>query len=336
MEKHSVVSMAFTDKKIVVIGGGLGGLSFVNAALHSGLNVQAFEQASKYGEVGAGVKITQNAFNLLYRFGLEADFDAHSAVTSNIYMQYRHFRTGDVLANAEEYGELISRNIHRARLLEVLAKNIPPGVVHHSKRLKKYEARQSGGYDVFFEDGTNVYADIIVGCDGIKSLVRPSLGIPDSPVYSGQVVYRALLPPDDLPSDEAKEIFKETVNFRGPRRHVLTYPVGPPGPERRIGVIAFMSEPLEEWSQESWMATAPVESLEKHVAQWCPAVQDLILGLKRSDEIGEIMKQALYSRDPIDKWFETNGSQSGVVLMGDACHTTLPHQGIRILGLRRI
>ena len=79
---------------------------------------------------------------------------------------------------------------------------------------------------------------------------------------------------------------------------------------------------LGEWRSESWMAKAPVESLEQHVKDWNVHIQNIVAALKATAEGGQMMKQALYVRTPTEKWYE-----DGVVLLGDSVHSTLPHQG---------
>jgi hypothetical protein len=93
-----------------------------------------------------------------------------------------------------------------------------------------------------------------------------------------------------------------------------------------------MTEPLESWVSESWMAKAPVDKLAEQVEGWCPTVQEIIAGLRRSAERGGdgdlILKQAPYVRDPIPKWYEVDAKHpgSGIMLLGDSAHSTLPHQ----------
>ncbi|CAI7634864.1 unnamed protein product [Penicillium palitans] len=78
-----------------------------------------------------------------------------------------------------------------------------------------------------FEDGTTAEADIVIGCDGIKSRVRRGLGFSDSPTYSGQVVYRGFVEYQDLPENTAT-LLSNVVNFRSPKRHLLCLPIGNP------------------------------------------------------------------------------------------------------------
>ncbi|KAL1968832.1 hypothetical protein VTN77DRAFT_1193 [Rasamsonia byssochlamydoides] len=323
--------MGFDNQRIAIIGGGLGGMSFINAALHVGLtNVQLYEQASQFSEVGAGINITQNANRILDAYGLRESMLKKSSRNLPCYMEYRSYRTGEYLGHIEEFGEPKARLLHRAHLLETLKERVPDSVLNLNKRLKSIGKTADGtAYRLFFEDGTSTEADIVIGCDGIKSVVRQQLGITDSPNYSGQVVYRGFVEYEDLPPATA-QLLRKTVNFRGPKRHVLILPIGnEESHTAKAAIIGFMSEPLEAWKSESWMCRSEIDELEEHVRDWCPAVQDIISGLRKGSPDGKMMKQALYVRDPLDKWYELNDSNpaSGIILLGDSAHSTLPHQG---------
>ncbi|KIW00318.1 uncharacterized protein PV09_08205 [Verruconis gallopava] len=323
--------MALKQKKIAVIGGGLGGMAFMNSALYAGLeNIHVYEAAPEFTEVGAGVNITRNANRILDAFGLKDAMLARSSKDPPCYMEYRHYRTGENLGSIAEFGEPRSRQIHRAHLLEVLLENVPQSKISKNKRLISIKDDVStNGYTLHFQDGTSAVADIVVGCDGIKSVVRQHLGLKDVPVYSGQMVYRGYVAYDDLTLETAA-LLRKTVNFRGPKKHILTLPIGNREAKNdRIGIIGFMSEPLENWKSESWLATAPIDDLYKQVKDWTGAVQEIISGLKKGSKDGQMLKQALYVREPSKKWYQAGepGTGTGVVLLGDSVHSTLPHQG---------
>lgn len=248
-------------------------------------------------------------------------------------MEYLHYGSGEFLGHIEEFGEPKSRQIHRAHLLDVLRTKVPDSKISKGKKLVKLERDTSGDYYLLsFADGSKEAADIVVSCDGINSLVRAHLSKSDHPVYSGQMVYRGYVSYDDL-TPETAALLRKTVSFRGPRRHVLTLPIGnDESKSARVGIIGFMTEPLENWKSESWLATAPVDDLEEHVKDWCLAVQEIIQGLRKgAGEKGEILKQTLYVREPTEKWWsvESNSTESGsgIILIGDSVHSTLPHQG---------
>ncbi|CAI7645633.1 unnamed protein product [Penicillium manginii] len=325
--------MGFADKRIAIVGGGLGGTAFLNAALFSGLKkVQLYEQAPQFGEVGAGVNITSNANRVLDAFGLKESMTAKSSRKLPSYMEYHSYQTGDYLGHIAEFSQPPARLLHRAHLLDSLKERVPESSLNLGKRLSSIDRNAAGAsapYTLHFEDGSTAEADIVIGCDGIKSNVRLDMGLGDSPNYSGQVVYRGFVDYKDLPTETA-QLLRKTVNFRGPKCHVLILPIGNEETKTdRAAVIGFMSESLDAWDSESWMSRSDIDSLQEHVKDWCPQVQDIIAGLRKGSADGKMLKQALYVRDPLDKWFEMKEGQkdAGIILLGDSAHSTLPHQG---------
>lgn len=317
------------NKRIAVIGGGLGGMAFMNSAIHAQLtNIHLYEAAPQFVEVGAGVNITQNANRVIDAFGIGPEMLWKSSRNPPLYMEYHHYRSGEYLGHIDEFGEPRSRQIHRAHLLEALRKGIPDSMISLNKRLDSIKWTSSKNcYTLSFTDKTTAEADLIVGCDGIKSAVRKHLGFTDHPIYSGQMVYRGYVSYDDL-SPKAAALLKKTVNFRGPKRHILTMSIGnDESKTSRVGVVAFMTEPLENWKSESWLSTTSVDELYEHVKEWNPEVQEIIEGLRKYSTDGQILKQALYVRQPTEKWFHVDSPESGIILIGDSVHSTLPHQG---------
>lgn len=327
------LSMGFENKRVVIVGGGLGGMAFLNAALYAGLkNVKLYEQAPQFAEVGAGVNITSNANRVLDAFGLQESMTRKSSRQLPCYMEYHSYKSGDYLGHIEEFSNPPARLLHRAHLLDSLKERVPQSSLKLGKHLASIDRNTSEGsapYTLRFEDGTTAEADIVIGCDGIKSNVRRDMGLGDSPNYSGQVVYRGFVDYKDLP-EETAQLLRKTINFRGPNRHVLILPIGNKETKTdRAAIIGFMSESLDSWDSESWMSRSDIDSLQEHVRGWCPQVQDIIAGLRKSSPDQKMLKQALYVRDPINKWYEMKEGQkdAGIILLGDSAHSTLPHQG---------
>jgi salicylate hydroxylase len=92
-----------------------------------------------------------------------------------------------------------------------------------------------------------------------------------------------------------------------------------------------MTEPLGIWKSESWLAKAPVDDLYEQVKDWLPEAQEIIAGLGKGASDSMILKQTLYVREPTAKWYEGGEEtpESGIILIGDSVHSTLPHQGKR-------
>ncbi|KKY18201.1 putative mannitol 1-phosphate dehydrogenase [Phaeomoniella chlamydospora] len=312
------IEMGFENQRIAIIGGGLGGMAFANAAVHVGLNnIKLYEQAPDFTEVGAGVNITRNANRILDAYGLKDAMLWKSSRNPPCYMEYHNYRTGEYVGHIDEFGAPNSRQIHRAHLLDVLRQQIPKTALYTGKKLRLIEYKGEE-YVLTFEDGSMSTADIVVGCDGIKSVVRQHMGINDNPIYSGQMVYRGYVSYDDL-SPDAAALFRKTVNFRGKQKHILTLPIGnDESKTSRVGVIGFITEPLENWTSESWLAKTSIDSLQEHVEGWAPPVQELIEGLRKYSPDGMMLKQTLYVREPVDKWFQCQGTcmaiESGIAL----------------------
>lgn len=321
--------MGFEHQRIAIIGGGLGGMSFINAALYAGLkNVQLYEQAHQFGEVGAGINLTANANRVLDAYGLKESMMKKSSHPLPCWMEYHSYRTGEYLGHIDEFSKPPARLLHRAHLLDSLKERIPESCLNLNKHLGWID-RSGSVYILHFADGSTAEADIVIGCDGIKSAVRQDMGLTDSPIYSGQVVYRGFVEYKDLPTETA-DLLRKCVNFRGPKRHVLILPIGNQETQTdKAAIIGFMSEPIEKWDSEGWMARSDIETLQEHVKDWCPQVQHIVAGLRKSSQDGKMLKQALYSREPLDKWYEMkpNKKDSGIILLGDSAHSTLPHQG---------
>jgi salicylate hydroxylase len=226
-------------------------------------------------------------------------------------------------------GPILERphRVARSELLDILRKDLPPASLHTAKRLRSLERSSSDGtYSLRFEDGTVAHADLVVGADGIHSTCRSHLQRTlgrdlDEPIYSGQTVYRALIPRSAFLDDlEVHDILfgdgHRSINFRGPGKHFLFFAVGHGG--KHGNVVAFIPEERE--LSESWSAKGKISELQRELEGWCKPVRRVV------EEMGKIssecLKQALYYRKSLDKW--TDGT---LVLLGDAAHPILPHQG---------
>jgi salicylate hydroxylase len=95
--------------------------------------------------------------------------------------------------------------------------------------------------------------------------------VADEPTFSGQVASRGLVPMQDL-DEEAKPMARETTNYSGPKRHVLTYPIG--ANYKMLNIVAFIPE--ERHKDESWTSQGSLDDLGKEVAEWDPQIQRIL------------------------------------------------------------
>jgi len=118
--------------------------------------------------------------------------------------------------------------------------------------------------------------------------------------------------------DMTRTLARDTTNYSGPHRHVLTYPIGPN--YRTLNIVAFMPE--ERRGDESWTSQGSLDDLSKEVAEWDGQIQRIMAAWKKIQQ--STMKQALYEHKPLTHWTDPDGY---LVVLGDAAHAMLPHQG---------
>src|SRR5947208_8770256 len=180
--------------RVVVVGGGIGGLFAANALIAHGLSVSVYEQAPTLGEIGAGVFLTPNSVRHLQRLGLGPAVEKWGARVGHDSRYFRH--DGAPIAPVQvtdSSGWNATFGMHRADLVEMLAEALPAGVLHCGHRCIAFE--QDGNIaTVSFANGASAQADLIIGADGIHSELRPYVYASSEPVFSGSVAYRGLVP----------------------------------------------------------------------------------------------------------------------------------------------
>ena len=213
-----------TDRVSVgVVGGGIGGLTAALSLLHAGFDVHVYEQAAALGEVGAGIQISPNASRLLHRLGL-ADELARVGVKPLAWHQ-RRWDDGRTLLRSPLAEPLEATfgfphyQLHRADLLVALATAIPAERVDLGHRITQV-ADQGDQVEARFANGTEVAVDVLVGADGIHSVVRRRLFGDQEPRFTGCVAYRGLVPAERL-RDLELEVTAEV--WMGPDRHLVHY-----------------------------------------------------------------------------------------------------------------
>src|SRR5215207_10122757 len=180
--------------RVGIVGGGIGGLTAALSLLRAGLEVEVYEQALALTGIGAGVQISPNASRVLHGVGL-ADALAHTGVQAARWHQ-RRWDDGRTLLRTPLAEPLETRfgfphyQMHRADLLAALVAAVPAECVHLAHRLIGFEDR-GDRVDARFADGSRATVDVLVGADGIHSLVRRTPFGPEHPRFTGCIAYRA-------------------------------------------------------------------------------------------------------------------------------------------------
>ena len=299
--------------KVAVVGGGIGGLVLALALRERGIGFDLYEQADELREVGAAVALSANGTRELRRVGVGEPIEAVSVVPSALVI--RRGDTGEVIADhpigrdgayeatfgAPYYG------VHRVALLEALAEVLGSEGLHLGRRCVGVEERPSGA-ELRFADGSSATSDVVVGADGVHSVIRPHVAGPIRATFSGTVGYRGLVPVEDMPSlpDPTPLQF-----WAGAGRHLLHYSIHG---GKTVNFLAVVR--VREWTNDEWMEKCPVSDAVDAFAGWHPAVTEMV------GAPGSGARWALHDIEPLKRWHTDR-----VVLMGDAAHAMVPHQG---------
>src|SRR5258705_8058783 len=187
--------------RIAIVGGGIGGLTAALALQARGLDATVFEQAEVLREIGAGVSIHPNAARLLKRIGLDDQLRKIGSPISRITL--RTSQGGAITTPVGPATPAVSPdcgqgyNVHRADFLNLLFAALPKGTValgHRCIQLKEDGNR----IHVSFANGASADADVVIGADGIRSVVQREIGLQSRPTSEGIMAYRGLIPAERL------------------------------------------------------------------------------------------------------------------------------------------
>jgi salicylate hydroxylase len=291
--------------RAAVVGGGLGGMAAAVGLARAGIDVQVYEQAQRLTEVGAGVSMAPNGLRMAERLGIGEGVErlgARYATAQLLLSDGRPVR--------HEPGEFVQPGrtvgIHRADLLALLAGQLGPGTVRTGHQCTAF-SQDDGSATVGFADGTTATADVVIGADGIHSVLQGFVGTPAEPVFSGVVAYRGLVPRPDAHPPDALRI------WTGEGQHFLAFPVRA---GQLLNYVGFV--PSDASVRESWSAPGDPAALAGHFAGWDPAVGQIIAAISAPGGSG--FRWAMYDRAPLPRW-----SRGRLTLLGDAAHPMLPH-----------
>jgi salicylate hydroxylase len=300
--------------KIIVAGAGLGGLAAASCLLKAGHDVEVYEQSPVLGEVGAGIQISANAFHVMRHLGV-GDQLLELGVRPGAYV-FRLYDTGEELqrfALSEDHERKHAApyvQLHRADFHAVLAaraQSLKPDLIRLDHRLSDF-VETPDYVEARFANGATARGDLLIGADGLKSAVRKQI-VGDTPAtYTGDAVWRLIVPVERLPKP-----FLQTVMsvFMGPGRHAICYYLRAGTLLNFVGVVE-----ADDVREESWTLNLPWERLKADFAGWHPAIQTIIDCADRD----ACFRWSLHIRAPLRNW-----STRRATLLGDAAHPTLPY-----------
>ena len=296
--------------RVLLIGGGIGGMAAALALARQGLAVELLEQSHAIGEIGAGLQLGPNAFAALDALGVGEAVRAGSVFTDRLVMmdavdcrEVASVPVGE--AFRARFGNPYAVS-HRADLhgaLYAAVQRQPLIRVHTGTQV---EVLELGGAQVraVAHDGRIFTADAVVGCDGVKSVVREKL-VGDAPRVSGHVVYRAVVPAEDMPADLR---WNAPVVWAGPDCHLVHYPLRH-GEQYNL-VVTFHSRDKEVWGVS--------DGSKAEVLSYFDGVHARPRQLL--DRPTSWRRWSTADREPIANW-----SAGHATLLGDAAHPMMQY-----------
>jgi 2-polyprenyl-6-methoxyphenol hydroxylase-like FAD-dependent oxidoreductase len=294
------------DRRALIVGSGVAGVTSAYALGQLGMRVSVFEKAPDVRKlyVGSGIHLWNNTMRALKMLGLDERVMAASG--PGAVVEHMKFLTpkGGLLADVK-CGDMGRRmggqcvGINRAELLPTLAEALEPGVIETQRELAGF-AQDADGVTATFADGSEEHGDLLVGADGVHSIIRKAItGVDEPPRYAGYTIWQGII---TQASAELAPIGDFPIIY-GPGLRFAYYRVS----DTRLYWFAVAN--AEEGGSDP--EGRRKELLLQRFAGWMHPVEAIIEG----SEEAAIHRRDLYDRDPLDRW-----GDGRVTLIGDAAH----------------
>lgn len=307
--------------EVAIVGAGLTGLpTAATLAKHGQTGVVVFEAASQIEQIGAGIALAGNATRILKALGIDLSRFGHVPPA----LEFRRWKDGDLISVHEigyRYIALVGApylTLHRATVQRALVDKIRElGVaVRLGYRLVRIEQSSDDAPALlYFANGETVKARVVVGADGVHSTARGFVDPVLSKRYSGEIGFRGVIPVEGAPSFPSP---KSLSVWCGPSTHSVCYAVDD---GRLINLLAVHTpSELPAWTQKANRIPGTRDEALRLFEGfgWSRPLLELIEAIE-----GDMHFWALLDLEPARRWY-----RGRVVLVGDAIHATLPHQGV--------
>jgi 3-hydroxybenzoate 6-monooxygenase len=296
---------------LLVAGGGIGGLAAAYVLGRAGHRVTVLEQASTFGEIGAGIQLGPNIFKMFEYLGLTKAVNRVAFFPPGLGMN--DVRTGEkvirvplgntaLAAYGYPYGVIYRVDMHDVFLHA--CKTLPTVTLRTSSKVESFE-QDGSGVRAQLAGGETLQGDALIGADGLWSRIRESVVGDGKPRVSGHIAYRAVLKRDEVPQHLWSD---DVLLWGGEKTHLVHYPL------RRGELFNLVAVFHSNKYDEGWNTFGDTAELNERFSQAVPQVKELL------GKIQTWKMWVLCDREPVKIW-----SKGRVTLLGDAAHPMLQY-----------
>lgn len=290
------------DQNFTVAGGGIAGLAVSLGLARQQACVTVLEQAEAIKEVGAGLQISPNGLKVLDALGV-GDAIRASGIEAQA-VELRDYRRPGVIAEVKLRrggGETGYYFVHRADLINILASAAREAGVKVRLLQKVDSVTLDAALNMKMRCGPEFQPEVLIGADGVRSVVRPAINGSEAPFFTGQVAWRAIVP-NVIGQGPVARV------YMGPKRHMVVYPLRDGS---MLNVVAVKER--AQWAAEGWTQPDDPSNLRASFHDFGNDVQQLLA------QISDVNVWGLFRHPVAEKWHT-----GAAVLVGDAAHPTLP------------
>ena len=296
--------------RVAIVGGGYGGAAAALALSKIGMNVKVYEQAPGMTEVGAGIGLRPETVQFFRDYD---GFEAIAAVSSpsdkfQILTAEGHEIFAEEWPGINDFPQPNkTRMIHRADFIDALRSILPEGVLVLNHKLTDI-VDNGNSATLTFENGETVTADVVIGADGIRSLVRQKFFTPKPPVFARTHAYRIVIDAKDAEGMLVDGNLQLFMDNKGTMIYFL--------PLLHRNQVSFDITVLSE--DDAWAPEITKEYLLEKLEGFDPR----LIEITRNLDMDKLVSRSGYDIDSVDNWHTDS-----IAIMGDAAHSMLWHQG---------